>query len=408
MTQIIKSDNQLIIEKQKLNALLEITNSVNKNYKVADLLSQFENVMKDYIGISKLAFINDHQNWDCILKYGIGEVCKDFVYKNLLPYEQTILVRETELKGLEDFDILLPVFHKERPLSYLLIGGINEEEMLGFIQNHVGFVQTIANVVSVAIETKKLVKELIAKKLEEKDMEMAAEMQKLLLPNNLPTNHLIDISATYIAKHMVSGDYYDFIRIDEDEYVFCIADVSGKGMPAAMLMSNFQATLRANVKYNHHNLTLEGLIIELNRSVLSAANGEKFITFFIGYYNEKSRNLKYVNAGHNYPILCQNNKIYELKTGCTALGIFETLPTIETKEIKLESNTIIVCYTDGLVEAENSEGEQFQTDRLSEAIVANSYLNMKQMNSSLIKEISEYKGENELPDDVAILSLRII
>ena len=106
--------------------------------------------------------------------------------------------------------------------------------------------------------------------------------------------------------------------------------------------------------------------------------------------------------------MCQNNKIYELKTGCTALGIFETLPTIETKEIKLESNTIIVCYTDGLVEAENSEGEQFQTDRLSEAIVANSYLNMKQMNSSLIKEISEYKGENELPDDVAILSLRII
>ncbi|MFB0997885.1 MAG: hypothetical protein QMC28_04190, partial [Flavobacteriales bacterium] len=131
-----------------LNALLEITNSVNKNYKVADLLSQFENVMKDYIGISKLAFINDHQNWDCILKYGIGEVCKDFVYKNLLPYEQTILVRETELKGLEDFDILLPVFHKERPLSYLLIGGINEEEMLGFIQNHVGGVHTIANVVA--------------------------------------------------------------------------------------------------------------------------------------------------------------------------------------------------------------------------------------------------------------------
>ena len=83
---------------------------------------------------------------------------------------------------------------------------------------------------------------------------------------------------------------------------FCIADVSGKGMPAAMLMSNFQATLRANVKYNHHNLTLEGLVMELNTSVLNAANGEKFITFFIGYYNEKSRNLKYINAGHNYPI----------------------------------------------------------------------------------------------------------
>ena len=108
------------------------------------------------------------------------------------------------------------------------------------------------------------------------------------------------------------------------------------------------------------------------------------------------------------PFLCQNGQIYELKTGCTALGIFEVLPTIETKEIELESNTIIVCYTDGLIEAEDSTGEQYQTDRLSEAIVANSYLNMKQMNISLIKEISDYKGKNELPDDVALLSLRII
>jgi sigma-B regulation protein RsbU (phosphoserine phosphatase) len=408
MTQITKANDKLVIEKQKLSALLEITNSVNKDYKVADLLFQFENVMKDYIGITKLAFINNHINWRCILNYGVGEICKDFKYDNLLQYENTTFISDTDLEELEEFEILLPVFHKEKALSYLLIGGIEEKDMIGFIQNHVGFVQTIANVVSVAIETKKLAKDLIAKKLEEKDMQMAAEMQKLLLPDNLPTNHLVDISATYIAKHMVSGDYYDFIRINEDEYVFCIADVSGKGMPAAMLMSNFQATLRANVKYNHHNLTLEGLIMELNTSVLNAANGEKFITFFIGYYNEKSRNLKYINAGHNYPILCQNNQIYELKTGCTALGIFETLPTIETKEIELEANTIIVCYTDGLIEAEDSKGEQYQTDRLSESIVANSYLNMKQMNISLIKEISDYKGKNELPDDVAILSLRII
>ena len=408
MTQITKNDNPLVMEKQKLSALLEITNSVNKNYKVADLLFQFENVMKDYIGISKLAFITNRRNWKCTLKYGVGEVCKGFNFEDLVKYENTTFISDTKLNGLSDFDLLLPVFHKEKPLSYLLIGGISEDEMIGFIQNHVGFVQTIANVVSVAIETKKIAKELLQKKLEEKDMQMAAAMQQLLLPDNLPTNHMIDISATYIAKHMVSGDYYDFIRISEDEYVFCIADVSGKGMSAAMLMSNFQATLRANVKYNHNNLTLAGLVMELNKSVLSAANGEKFITFFIGFYNEKSRNLKYINAGHNYPILYQNNQIHELKTGCTALGIFETLPSIETKEIKIATNTIIVCYTDGLVEAENKVGEQFQTDSLSEAIVANSYLNMKQLNLSLIKEIYDYTEGEELPDDAALLSLRII
>ncbi len=408
MSPITNSEQLLVIEKQKLSALLEITNSVNKNYQMSDLLSQFENVMKDYIGISRLAFINNSENWNCILTYGNGDMCGTFDFNKLLKYESTTFISDTNLEKLSDFEILLPVYHKDKPLSFLLIGGIGEENMISFIQNHLGFVQTIVNVVSVAIETKKLAKALLDRKLEEKDMEIAAEMQKLLLPSNLPTNHSIDISASYIAKHMVSGDYYDFMRINDDEYVFCIADVSGKGMPAAMLMSNFQATLRANVKYNHHNLTLAGLAMELNRSVINAANGEKFITFFIGYYNEKTRLLKYLNAGHNYPILYQNNKIHELKTGCTALGIFETLPSIEIQEMEIHTNTIIVCYTDGLIEAENSEGEQFQTDRLSEAIVANSYLNMKEMNRSLIKEIYDYTVNDELPDDAALLSMRII
>lgn len=405
---ITKIGDKLAIERQKLNALLEITNSVNKNYKISDLLIQFENVMKEYIGISKLAFINNRKNWSCMLHYGIEKKCEDFSIDKMLSIHETILLNDTNLDGFKDFDIIMPVFHKEKALSYLLLGGIEEEDMLPFIQQHVGFVQTIANVVSVAIETKTLAKELVEKKLKEKDMKMAAEMQKLLLPSDLPSNQYVDISAAYIAKDMVSGDYYDFIRISESEYVFCIADVSGKGMSAAMLMSNFQATLRANVIYNNKNLTLEGLVMELNSSVINAAKGEKFITFFIGYYNEVSRTLKYINAGHNYPILIHKKNISELSSGCTALGIFEVLPSLETKEIRIESNTIIVCYTDGMVEVENDEKEQFQTDRLAEAISANSYLNMEQMNKALFREVDDFRGDNDFPDDTALISLRII
>ncbi|MEN8928293.1 MAG: PP2C family protein-serine/threonine phosphatase [Flavobacteriales bacterium] len=405
---LTKLNDDLVIERQKLNALLEITNAVNKNYKVKDLLQQFESVMRDYIGISKLAFINDSKDWKCLLSYGSKGIDKKFNFVSLEKYETTTFVADTLLKEANEYELLLPVLHKKRPLSFLLIGGIGEENMINFIQNHVGFVQTIANVVSVAIETKKLAKELIEKKLEEKDMELAAEMQKLLLPDNLPNNHEIDIAATYIAKQMVSGDYYDFMRINKEEYVFCIADVSGKGMPAAMLMANFQATLRANVLYNHNNLTLKGLVAELNKRVMASAKGEKYITFFIGYYNEKTRMLKYINAGHNYPILLQNNEVRELKTGSTALGVFETLPKLETEEIELSSNTIIVCYTDGLTEAENDKKEQFQTERLSKVINSHSYLNMKELNKKIIESINDYKGVNEFPDDAAILSLRII
>jgi sigma-B regulation protein RsbU (phosphoserine phosphatase) len=405
---ITNLDNELAIERQKLNALLEITNSVNKNYKISDLLDQFENVMRYYIGVSKLAFINNRDDWKCILSFGIDQDCTGFNKTNMLSVTQTTLSEDTNIEKFKEFDLIMPVFHKGKPLSYLLIGGIKEDDMTSFISHHVGFIQTIANVVSVAIETKTLAKELLKKKLKEKDMKLAVLMQKLLLPNNLPSNQYIDISATYLAKEMVSGDYYDFIPINKNEYVFCIADVSGKGMSAAMLMSNFQATLRANVKYNHNNLTIEELLKELNSSVLSAAKGEKFITFFIGYYTEHNRTLKYINAGHNYPILVHKKNVTELNTGCIALGIFEELPSIQVGELTIEPNTVIMCYTDGMVEVENEDNIQFQSERLAQAVVENSYLNMKAMNKALFETIDEYKGSKPYPDDTAVLSLRII
>lgn len=405
---LIENKDKLLIERQKLNALLEITNAVNKNYKVSELIVQFENVMQNYIGIKKLAFVNKRDSWKCILNYGMKNHFNDLKIKELLKIDGTLIINKNENHVFDQFDIILPVFHKEKALSYLLLGGIEEDEMMQFIETHLGFVQTLANVVSVAIETKKLAKELIKKKLEEKDMKIAAEMQKLLLPANLPSNHLIDIAGTYIAKNMVSGDYYDFIRINKNEYIFCIADVSGKGTSAAMLMSNFQATLRANVKYNHANLTLKELVSELNTSVINAAKGEKFITFFIGYYNESNRKLKYVNAGHNFPILLHKGEIKELQTGCTPLGVFEELPSLESKVLTIEPNTVIVCYTDGMVEVENELKEQFESERLAKGILANSCLNMSEMNKALFREVNKFKGENDYPDDTALLSLRII
>ena len=110
------------------------------------------------------------------------------------------------------------------------------------------FIQTLASIIVVAIENKRFSLELIEQELDKKEMEMAAEMQKLLFPTNLPNDENIDVAARYESKHLVGGDYYDFLSLNDNEYFFCIADVSGKGTSAALLMSNFQAKLRANIK----------------------------------------------------------------------------------------------------------------------------------------------------------------
>ena len=405
---ITQLKNELEIERRKSLALLKITNSINEDYEIQDLLSQFEDLMKENVGIGKLIFVNHSTSWDHILHYGIEDKYDISDYKVLQKHESIACINDLNIDVFLEFDVFVPIIHKEKALSYLLIGDLGIKSVDEYKQKHNEFIQTIANIISVAIESKYLESQIIKNKLEERDMELAAVMQKMLFPETLPHTQSVDVSSVYIPKQMVSGDYYDFIRFSDTEYIFCIADVSGKGVSAALLMSNLQANVRANIKYNHDNLTLKELIIELNQNVLNAAHGEKFITFFIGYFNEETRKLKYVNAGHNYPILKDKNGIRELKVGCTALGIFEEFPSLESKTVVLEPNTIIVCFTDGMTEVEDEFGEQYESDRLAEAISANSYLNMEEMNKAILKEIDDFKGGNVFPDDTAILSIRII
>lgn len=401
----IKDD--LEIEKEKLRFLLDLTNSINENAKVDQLLGNFRHILADKIGVKQFAFFNHHNNWKCILKHGVEEVSDHFDFLSL-KVDKIIIVKNRPEPIFQGVDVLIPVFHKEKALSFLMLGSLGgDEHDVDFSRYHLGFVQTIANMVSVSIENKMFSNQLMDKKLQDHDLQLAAEMQAMLFPTKLPSDNKVDVAATYIPKQLVGGDYYDFIRFSDYEYFFCIADVSGKGISAAFLMSNFQAHVQANVKYNNKNLTLKELVIELNQNVMEAANGEKFITAFLGYYNEKTRELKYINAGHNYPVIIKNREAKMLKTGCVGLGMLDEIPVIEEEIVTIEPNTVIVCYTDGVVEVENNTGEQFEMDRLVNVVASNFDAKMKTINKIIIDKMNEFKGDMPYLDDTAILSLRI-
>ena len=237
-----------------------------------------------------------------------------------------------------------------------------------------------------------------------KELELAKTMQQLLFPEELPSNKRMDISAKYKPRHEVGGDYYDFIPIGEDEYIICIADVSGKGISAAMLMANFQATLRTLVEYQEFDL--KALIVELNKKVMNSAKGEKFITFFLAHYNATSRKLQYVNAGHNHPFITNGKEVEDLDQGCIGLGMLDELPFINVGKKKLEPNTTIVLYTDGVVELENEAEAFFGTDRLIKLVHSYYPLKMEDMNNIIFSKLDEWKGPLPLVDDTAIFSCR--
>lgn len=400
---------KLQLKEFKLSSLLEVTKAINENFKTDKLLNIYEYILREQLGISKLVLYNyDHKEWICLLRYGAkGKAKKIDVKRDLSHITEITVIESSSIDSLNAFDIVVPILHKEQPLAYLLIGDLNEDELIiSPTIKHMPFVQTLTNIIIVAIENKRFANESILQERANREMELAAEMQKLLFPAKLPSNNRMEVAANYETLHLIGGDYYDFIQLNNEEFVLCIADVSGKGVSAALLMSNFQANLRANIKYNHAGLTMEELIQELNKNVNDSANGEKFITFFLAYYNCTNRILKYINAGHNYPVLTDGKTAKYLNKGCIGLGMFDELPSVEVEEIVLKPNDTLVCFTDGLVELENEEGEQFETDRLVDIVHENFHLRMKDLNKLIFFQLERYKGDADYEDDTAVMSCR--
>ena len=291
----------------KLNALLEITKAINNNVSTAQLLDLYQDILENRLKVGKLVLFSFDKEWTCILKYGIGEDFNHIKFENeLLGIKEIETISFSKGNLSKSFEIVIPVYHKQIPLAYVLLGDVNEQKIeLSAAIKHLPYIQTLTNIIVVSIENKKLYRQTIQKAQMQKELELAQTMQEMLFPNNLPDSDAIKVAAKYIPHQQVSGDYYDFLPLNNHEYVFCVADVSGKGIAAALLMSNMQATFHSLVNYTHN---LKDIILELNKRVWLSAKGEKFVSLFLGKINLKSKQLTYINAGHNPPIVISQNK----------------------------------------------------------------------------------------------------
>ena len=267
----------------RLNSLLELTRAIATNQSMEQIVRMFEFVMREQLGFDHFLLFNKENHWSPLLKVGLKSKLKDIsVEKELYRFREITVIESSYSAIIDEFDIIVPVLHKDKPLAYLLIAGIEgsgmkKSETLADMR----FVQTLTNMVIMAIENKRMAREELKRERLKKELEVASEMQKLLFPSDLPSNKQMDISAKYIPRHEVGGDYYDFIPLEDNKYVICIADVSGKGISAAMLMANFQATIRTFYSTVHQirPFSLEFLIEELNKKVMTSAKGEKFIRY---------------------------------------------------------------------------------------------------------------------------------
>lgn len=401
-----RSPERLKASRFKLNALLDVTLAINDNVSVGELTRRFEKLLTDDLSIGKVMVIKYGEKWECLLNSGFNpDFCKKLnIEKDLLPLTEITHVTAEPQRFPEPLDIVIPIIHKDESMAFVLIGDIEEEgEGMSPIIKHQRYIQTLSNIIIVAIENKRLFRESLRQEALKREMELASRMQNMLIPKDeqLPSNGHISMSAFYHPHFDIGGDYYDVIRLDENEIGFCIADVSGKGISAAILMSNFQANLQALFT---KEITMEELLERLNKRVLSSARGEKFITLFIARYHYVTRKLTYVNAGHNPPILyrAKSKETLQLTNGSVGMGMLDKLPFLKVQEILMDERSKLLCFTDGLVEVLNESGVEFGTEKLEVELQNND--SISQNINTIIEKQGILKGSASIFDDISILS----
>ncbi|MBL7964575.1 MAG: SpoIIE family protein phosphatase [Flavobacteriales bacterium] len=404
MARLERLAERLDLKEFQLRALLDITKAINNNLGRRELLRLYEDITREQLGISRLMLFERTDAWKCVLSYGASPDEIGPEAARLFSEVRDIrVIAPDDPRLFTGFDVAVPVFHLDRPLAFLLIGDLQDEERhMSPTVKHLNFIQTLTNLIVVALENKRLLRQALQQERDRRELELAAEMQSMLIPTDLPRDERIEAAAWYLPHRQVGGDYYDLIVTTPDERVIAIADVSGKGMAAALLMSNFQATLRALLQYTEE--PLDELVHDLNDKVFVNARGERFVTLFLGRLDLRTGLMRYVNAGHNAPLLHHGGKVQELTTGCIGLGMLEKLPFLQVGEVTLPRGSTLLCYTDGLVEQEDSREEPFGTQPLRKALTEFSLAGAEALNSAIIGAFEAHRAGLPYLDDIALLT----
>lgn len=306
--------------------------------------------------------------------------------------------------GMSQFnvEVIVPMRLQGEVKGLIILG--RRGNKLDYTESDIEFISSLGSLAIVSLENKRLFKEALEKQRLEEELEIAKDIQRNLLPGSIPELKNFDIAASTISSKQVGGDYYDIISLEDNMYCVSIGDVSGKGVPAALLMANLQAFLKSICK---QGMKLEIATGVINDLISENTSDGRFITFFWGIINDEKRTFSFVNAGHNPPILIREGEITYLSKGGMLLGVMKTLFPYESEDLTLQKDDLIVMFTDGITEAKNADDEEFSDERLEtllkEVVTVSSENIMKRIKDELEKFTKGYPQS----DDITMMIIKV-
>jgi phosphoserine phosphatase RsbU/P len=306
--------------------------------------------------------------------------------------------KEFEWARKNDISVTLPMISRGELIGVLNVGKKNNAE--DYTAEDLDILTQASTQAAIALQNMNLQSQYIDKKRMDKELEMARNIQKRLMPQVIPHVQGFDIVGECRPCNEVAGDYFDIINLDDGNSVIVVADVSGKGAGAAMIMANLQASIRLGI---HLSDKLTDFVARINELIFQNTSSYEFITFFMAIWVPAERNLYYVNAGHNPPVVVDKDKnVTQLHATGLILGI---LPgqKYEGKIVKIDEGSVVLIYTDGLEEALNCDNEQYGQERIIETVKNNLHRASSEISAALTYEVLRFCDTTPIHDDVTMI-----
>ena len=291
-------------------------------------------------------------------------------------------------------------------LTHLLLTGWKMPFLITFVYGTLNFLygKTKARLERCNVELQQMVQAGAARlEIQDQDLQRASEIQQSLLPKEIPQLPGIAVATAWRPARAVGGDYFDVLLLDRNRLALCIADVSGKGVSAALLMANVQASLRASVRDFDSPARVCSIV---NGMLCASIAANKFVTFFCGVLDVRTRTFVYCNAGHPYPILVSAGAAHTLdRAGGAVLGVFPEW-NYQESSVDLKSGDRLFLFTDGITEAENAQSEEFGVERVDAFSKAHAASSASELNEQLLAQVSDFYGE-QFQDDATLVVLAV-
>lgn len=402
------NDPSKLLELKRLeaDALLDVLRTINQSdeLRISQLCMIARNVLIAQLGVRKMMFYYDAGGeWAEGMRVGFPEF-GEAQLKELFTVNKLTEISPESFPALAELRVeyVVPVDNRGNIMAYFCIADFADTEVEA--QNDLIFIETLGHILSVAIRNKQLFREKMNRELVLRELEVAETIQKQLLISDFSRFREIDVYGLNVSHYRIGGDFYDVIKKGKGTTIVCIADVAGKGIGAALLMSNLQANLRAlTAQYNE----LAPIITELNKILYQITTGEKFVTLFLAKIDTFRQEIHYINAGHNYPVMIHSNQNHFLDQGCLLLGITPQLQVSETS-LRYSPGDLLFMYTDGIVEQSNPKGELFGLDRLVSSLHESQHTTAKDIADNLMQTLQVFRADQEANDDLTMLGVKFL